>query len=190
MDSGAGNFSTAFIGVGTARLEEFDQRIGVELDQPGCRPSRVVGCHWVIELGGPFDSRFRGPIVGAVRLCPGFRWSYGSGPSIETLSITGGGQVNASFFADVGVGHGAEGEVTISGAGSTLRSDGSFIGGALGGRGILNVINGGTLSSGPNGPFAFSVIGGGGPSNNGTGPPINGGVGFAMISGPGSTLDQ
>ena len=35
--------------------------------------------------------------------------------------------------------------------------------------------------------FPFSVIGGGGPSNLGMGPAINGGIGVATISGPGST---
>ena len=65
-----------------------------------------------------------------------------------------------------------------------MSSDGGVLTGVLGGYGTLNILNGGRLTTGLNGPFPFSVIGGGGPSNLGMGPPINGGVGVATISGP------
>jgi fibronectin-binding autotransporter adhesin len=117
----------------------------------------------------------------------GLTITNGSGPSTGTLTVTGGSQLAAAFFADAGVGQGATGTIAVSGADSSLRSDGGVLVGVPGGHGTLTVLDGGTLTTGPNGPFPFSVIGGGGPSDMSMGPPINGGVGVATISGPGST---
>ncbi|HEY4074170.1 MAG TPA: autotransporter domain-containing protein [Herbaspirillum sp.] len=110
-----------------------------------------------------------------------------SGPSTGTLTVTGGSQLTAGVFVDVGAGRETSGKATVSGAGSIISSDGGILVGVLGGGGTFDILDGGTLITGSNGPYSFSVIGGGGPSHLGTGPAINGGAGAMTISGAGST---
>ncbi|WP_455285549.1 autotransporter outer membrane beta-barrel domain-containing protein [Cupriavidus necator] len=111
----------------------------------------------------------------------------GTGPSQGTYTVANGGQLSSAFFIDIGVGRNTQGILRVTGNGSAASSDGSIYVGALGGTGHLDVLAGASLATGVHGPYPFSVIGGGGPSNMGTGPAINGGVGSALISGAGSS---
>jgi outer membrane autotransporter protein len=148
----------------------------------------AAGATGSLTLENQGTATFGALIVGASLndiLGPGLTNS--SGATTGTLTVTGGSQLTASSFADVGAGTGTNGKVIVSGAGSTFSSDGGILVGVLGGSATFDVLNGGTLVTGPNGPYGISVIGGGGPSNQGAGPAINGGVGAMTISGAGSS---
>ena len=186
--NGAGSFFDTFIGVGTASNggatvsgvgSNWTSTDAVLVGASGATGSLTLNNHGSVRIGALF--------VGAsLADFTGLTITNGAGPSIGTLNLTSSSQLAAGFFADAGVGLGAIGTISVSDAGSTLSSNGGVLIGVLGGTGTLNLTSGGTLTTGPNGPFPFSVIGGGGPSNMGMGPPINGGIGAATISGPGS----
>lgn len=187
--NGAGNFFDTFIGVGTGSIGGLTVNgAGSNWTSTGAVLIGSSGATGSLTLDNGGTAGFGALFVGAsLADFTGLTITNGSGPSIGTLTVTGGSRLTSSFFADVGVGRGATGTITVSGAGSALSSDGGALTGVLGGYGTLNILNGGRLTTGLNGPFPFSVIGGGGPSNLGMGPPINGGVGVATISGPRST---
>ena len=189
LANGAGNFFDTFIGVGTGSTGGVTVTgAGSSWTSTGAVLVGSSGANGSLTLDDRGTADFGALFVGSsLADFAGLPITNGSGPSTGTLTVTGGSQLTAAFFADAGVGRGATGTVTVSGAGSGLSSDGGVLVGVLGGHGTLTVVDGGTLTTGPNGPFPFSVIGGGGPSDMGMGPPINGGIGIATISGPGST---
>ncbi|WP_037565894.1 autotransporter domain-containing protein [Sphingomonas sp. UNC305MFCol5.2] len=66
-----------------------------------------------------------------------------------SLRVAGGGTVRASnpdARTGIGVGLGSDGEVVVTGAGSSLTVDGQAYAGAFGGTGIIEVIDSGTLT--------------------------------------------
>jgi len=189
LANSTGNFFDTFIGVGTGSTGGVTVTgAGSSWTSTGAVLVGSSGANGSLTLDGRGTADFGALFVGSsLADFTGLPITNGSGPSTGTLTVTGGSQLTATFFADAGVGRGATGTVTVSGTGSSLSSDGGVLVGVLGGNGTLSVVDGATLTTGPNGPFPFSVIGGGGPSNMGMGPPINGGIGAATISGPGST---
>ncbi|MEM5299823.1 autotransporter outer membrane beta-barrel domain-containing protein [Burkholderia sp. JPY481] len=86
-----------------------------------------------------------------------------------TLTVSDGGSVHSLFISRLGERAGSAGVLTVEGHGSTYTNDGQFIVGN-GGTGQINVLNGGSVSTGTS-----LQIGG---STTAT----------ALVSGPGSTL--
>ena len=156
--NGAGNFFDTFIGVGTGSIGGLTVNgAGSNWTSTGAVLIGSSGATGSLTLDNGGTAGFGALFVGAsLADFTGLTITNGSGPSIGTLTVTGGSRLTSSFFADVGVGRGATGTITVSGAGSALSSDGGALTGVLGGYGTLNILNGGRLTTGLNGPFPFS----------------------------------
>lgn len=112
--------------------------------------------------------------------------SFGGSTGAASLTIQGGATGSNQDSAFIGANSGANGTMTIAGAGSTWSSTGAVIVG-LGGMGTLNIQGGGVLTSGPGG-FESQV-----PGTSGVSGDIGaqaGSAGTVTIDGAGSAWNQ